>query len=241
MSHKQSILVIEDEPTICNFIAAALSANGYTVIETATGKAALALIPSHCPDVVLLDLGLPDMEGLAVLAEVRKWSGIPIIVVSARDEESAKVRALDLGADDYITKPFGTSELLARIRAAIRHNTKRETGNSFPFSTFKAKDLVIDFNKRTVTVGNKEIHLTQIEFKLMALLAQSAGRVLTYDSIITNLWGPFASKDNQTLRVNMANIRRKIEKNPADPQYIFTELGVGYRMTEDDTYSGKEV
>lgn len=235
MGSKQTILVVEDEPSICNFIATALSANDYNVIKSSTGKEALVLIPSHCPDVVLLDLGLPDMDGLEVLSEVRKWSGIPIIVVSARDQEGAKVHALDLGADDYITKPFGTSELLARIRAALRHNMKSETGSTFPLSVFKCKELVIDFNKRIVTLDKEEIHLTQIEFKLMALLAQSAGKVLTYDYIITKIWGPFASKDNQTLRVNMANIRRKIEKNPADPKYIFTELGVGYRMVEDDT------
>jgi two-component system KDP operon response regulator KdpE len=234
MNNKTTILVVEDEPAICNFIATALSANDYKVIKSNTGKDAIALIPSYCPDVVLLDLGLPDMDGFDVLKEVRQWSSLPIIVVSARDQEMSKVQALDLGADDYITKPFGTSELLARIRAAIRHNTRLETGNAFPSNTFQSKDLVIDFNKRTVIVGNVEVHLTQIEFKLVSLLAQSAGKVLTYDYIITKLWGPFAIKDNQILRVNMANIRRKLEKNPADPQYIFTELGVGYRMVDYD-------
>ncbi len=237
MNNKATILVVEDEPIICNFIATTLAANEYKAIKCNTGKDAIALIPSHCPDVVLLDLGLPDMDGLDVLKEVRQWSGIPIIVVSARDQEISKVQALDLGADDYITKPFGTSELLARIRAAIRHNTRLETGKTFALSTFQSKDLIINFNKRIVIVNSEEVHLTQIEFKLIALLAQSAGKVLTYDYIITKIWGPFALKDNQILRVNMANIRRKLERNPADPQYIFTELGVGYRMVEDDVIS----
>lgn len=234
MNNKTTILVVEDEPIICNYIATTLSTHNYKVLKCDRGKDAIALIPSHCPDVVLLDLGLPDMDGLEVLKEVRQWSSIPIIVVSARDQETSKVQALDLGADDYITKPFGTSELLARIRAAIRHNIRLETGKTYPSYTFKAKDLSIDFNKRMVIVGGEDVHLTQIEFKLVSLLAQSAGKVLTYDSIINKIWGPFALKDNQILRVNMANIRRKLEKNPADPQYIFTELGVGYRMIDDD-------
>lgn len=235
MSNRTTILIVEDEPIICNFIATTLSANDYKTIKCNSGKDAIAFIPSHCPDIVLLDLGLPDMDGLEVLKEVRKWSGVPIIVVSARDQEGSKVLALDLGADDYITKPFGTSELLARIRAAIRHSNRVETGKTFPLSKFKTKDLIIDFNKRSVMVGNEEVHLTQIEYKLLTLLAQSSGKVLTYDFIITKIWGPFAIKDNQILRVNMANIRRKLEKNPADPQYIFTELGVGYRMADEDS------
>ncbi len=234
MSTKACILIVEDEPIICNFIATTLSANNYKVIQCNTGKEAIALIPSHCPEVVLLDLGLPDMDGLNLLKEVRQWTGIPIIVISERDDEKSKVLALDSGADDYITKPFGTSELLARIRTAIRHNTRLETGHTFPLNTFKAKDLFIDFNKHMVNVNGEDVHLTQIEFKLVSLLAQSAGKVLTYDYIITKIWGPFAVKDNQILRVNMANIRRKLEKNPVDPEYIFTEIGVGYRMLEDD-------
>jgi two-component system KDP operon response regulator KdpE len=234
MNKKVTILVVEDEPAICNFIAATLSANDYKSIKCSTGKDAIALIASHCPEVVLLDLGLPDIDGLEVLREVRQWSGLPIIVVSARDQEVSKVQALDLGADDYITKPFGTKELLARIRAAIRHNTRLEFGASPSTNNFKAKDLNIDFDKRAVMVNGEDVHLTQIEFKLVSLLAQSAGKVLTYDFIITKIWGPFADKDNQILRVNMANIRRKLEQNPADPKYIFTELGVGYRMVDDE-------
>ncbi|MGB8454648.1 MAG: response regulator transcription factor [Anaerocolumna sp.] len=234
MNRKASILVVEDEPIIRNFIATTLLANEYKAIECSTGKEAISLIPSHCPDVVLLDLGLPDMDGLAVLKEVRQWTEIPIIIVSARGDERSKVKALDLGADDYITKPFGTSELLARIRTAIRHNTKSETVNTLSSNTFKANGLFIDFNKYLVTVNGAEVHLTQIEYKLVSLLAHNPGKVLTYDFIITKIWGPFALKDNQILRVNMANIRRKLEINPVDPEYIFTEIGVGYRMIEDD-------
>lgn len=235
MKNKQTILIIEDENTICNFISTTLVANDYKVLKATNGREAISSFSSYCPDVILLDLGLPDMDGLDVLKQIRNWSSVPIIIVSARDQEKEKVTALDLGADDYITKPFGTSELLARIRTAIRHNIKMETGKEFPTDLFKAKDLTIDFNKRIVYVGTKEIHLTQIEFKLIALLAGSAGRVLTYDYIIKKIWGPFSdSKDNQILRVNMANIRRKIEENPADPQYIFTEVGVGYRMIDEN-------
>lgn len=235
MSTNATILIIEDEPNICNFIAAALTASDYKVITCQTGKEALALIPSHCPDVVLLDLGLPDMDGIEVVETVRSWSGVPIIVVSARDDEKSKVLALDAGADDYITKPFGTSELKARIRTALRHSLRAETGKALPITVFKTKELVIDFNKHFVTVRGEEVHLTQIEYKLVTLLAQNAGKVLTYDYIITKIWGPFALKDNQILRVNMANIRRKLELNPVEPEYILTEIGVGYRMSEDET------
>ncbi|MCI6188743.1 MAG: response regulator transcription factor [Clostridium sp.] len=235
MKNKQTILIIEDENTICNFISTTLLANDYKVLKASNGKEAISSFSSYCPDVILLDLGLPDMDGLDVLKKIRSWSSVPIIIVSARDQEKEKVTALDLGADDYITKPFGTSELLARIRTAIRHNIKMETGKEFPTDFFKAKDLTIDFNKRIVTLGDKEIHLTQIEFKLVALLAGNAGKVLTYDYIIKKIWGPFSdAKDNQILRVNMANIRRKLEQNPADPKYIFTEVGVGYRMIDEN-------
>ena len=198
------------------------------MIECQTGSEALSISTSHCPDVILLDLGLPDLDGINVLKSLRSWSAVPIIIISARTQETEKVTALDLGADDYITKPFGTSELLARIRTALRHSTKHS-----PNKVFRVKDLLIDFDKRLVSVQNKEVHLTQIEFKLVSLLAQNAGKVLTYDHIITSIWGPYADKNNQILRVNMANIRRKIEENPGDPKYIFTEVGVGYRMIED--------
>ncbi len=231
MNNKVKILVVEDEESISNFISTTLKANEYIVVTARTGKEALSMIPSHCPDVILLDLGLPDLDGIEVLQKIREWSNIPIVVVSARTEEADKVSALDLGADDYIAKPFGTSELLARIRTALRHSIKGLPNAAQ--DVFELRGLKINFDKRQVTVDGKDVHLTQIEFKLVSLLAKSAGRVLTYDSIITELWGPYAVKDNQILRVNMANIRRKLEKNPAQPQYIFTEVGVGYRMAEE--------
>lgn len=234
MSTKATILVVEDEPNICNMIATTLATNHYKVITCRTGKEAIALIPSHCPEIVLLDLGLPDIDGLEVIKQVRDWYTMSIIVISARVDERSKVIALDAGADDYITKPFGTSELLARIRTALRHNLKVEAKNVSKSNIFKCKDLIIDFNKHLVIVRGNEVHLTQIEYKLVSLLATNSGRVLTYDYIITKIWGPYAVKDNQILRVNMANIRRKLELNPVEPEYILTEIGVGYRMTEEE-------
>ena len=232
MLNKVKIMIIEDEDAISNFIATTLKANTYAPLVAKTASEALSMIPSHCPDLILLDLGLPDMDGIEILKKIREWSSTPVIVVSARGEESDKVEALDLGADDYIAKPFGTSELLARIRTALRHSMKNSTGVNAT-EVFRTKGLMIDFDKRLVSVDGKDVHLTQIEFKIVSLLAKSAGRVLTYDFIITELWGPYAVKDNQILRVNMANIRRKLEKNPASPEYIFTEVGVGYRMVDE--------
>ena len=232
MLNKIKIMIIEDEDAISNFIATTLKANTYAPLVAKTASEALSMIPSHCPDLILLDLGLRDMDGIEILKKIREWSSTPVIVVSARGEESDKVEALDLGADDYIAKPFGTSELLARIRTALRHSMKNSS-NVTASDVFRTKGLMIDFDKRLVSVDGKDIHLTQIEFKIVSLLAKSAGRVLTYDFIITELWGPYAVKDNQILRVNMANIRRKLEKNPASPEYIFTEVGVGYRMVDE--------
>ncbi|MGX8701302.1 response regulator [Caproiciproducens sp.] len=233
MINKATVLIVEDEAPICNFISTILTANDYRTLKAETGACAISMISSHCPDVVLLDLGLPDIDGLEVLKAVRNWSGIPIIVVSARGNETEKVEALDLGADDYITKPFGTSELLARIRTAIRHSIKMETGEDFPGGLFTKGGLTIDFDKHMVTVDETDVHLTQIEFKIVALLAKHAGSVLTYAFIINQVWGHFAQSDRQILRVNMANIRRKIEQNPAEPKYILTEVGVGYRMSDE--------
>ena len=232
MLNKIKIMIIEDEDAISNFIATTLKANTYAPLVAKTASEALSMIPSHCPDLILLDLGPPDMDGIEILKKIREWSSTPVIVVSARGEESDKVEALDLGADDYIAKPFGTSELLARIRTALRHSMKNSS-NVTASDVFRTKGLMIDYDKRLVSVDGKDIHLTQIEFKIVSLLAKSAGRVLTYDFIITELWGPYAVKDNQILRVNMANIRRKLEKNPASPEYIFTEVGVGYRMVDE--------
>ena len=191
------------------------------------------MISSHCPDLVVLDLGLPDMDGMGIIEAVRQWTQLPIIVVSARSYERDKVEALDKGADDYITKPFGAAELLARVRVAIRHTRLGVGGEGIASSgKFVAGDLTIDYDKHQVLIAGENAHLTQNEYKIVALLGKCAGKVLTYDFIMKELWGPQSKGSNQILRVNMANIRRKIEKNPAEPKYIFTEIGVGYRMVE---------
>ena len=234
MTHKLSILLVEDEKNICDFISTSLSAQDYRISTAHTGKEALPIITSQCPDLILLDLGLPDMDGMEIIRQVRTWSSVPIIVLSARTQEQEKVRALDLGADDYLTKPIGTSELLARIRTALRHSNRLNTDSPLYKRPFHAKGLTIDFEKHLVLVDGKDVHLTQIEFKIISLLAQNSGRVMTYDTIISNIWGPYADDDNSILRVNMAHIRRKLEQNPAEPQYVFTEIGIGYRMIEDE-------
>ena len=235
MPLKQKVLIVEDEASIKSFMAAVLSADHYEVISASTGAQASGMITTHCPDVVLLDLGLPDMDGLQIIRSVREWSHLPIIVVSARTHERDKVAALDLGADDYIVKPFGTSELLARIRTAIRHTRTREVSESVAQTgLFQSGGMVIDYDKHHVLIDGKDVHLTPNEYKLVALLGKYAGKVLTYDYLMRELWGPGVKGDNQILRVNMANIRRKIEKNPASPAYIVTEVGVGYRMADGD-------
>lgn len=234
MTHKLSILLVEDEKNICDFISTSLSAQDYRISTAHTGKEALPIITSQCPDLILLDLGLPDMDGMEIIRQVRTWSSVPIIVLSARTQEQEKVRALDLGADDYLTKPIGTSELLARIRTALRHSNRLNTDSPLYKRPFHAKGLTIDFEKHLVSVDGKDVHLTQIEFKIISLLAQNSGRVMTYDTIISNIWGPYADDDNSILRVNVAHIRRKLEQNPAEPQYVFTEIGIGYRMIEDE-------
>lgn len=234
MEPKSTIIIIEDEKNICSFIETILEAHGYVTSTATNGNDGIALIASTKPSVVLLDLGLPDIDGLEVIRRVRLWSTVPIIVISARTQEKSKVAALDQGADDYLTKPFGTSELMARIRTALRHSNKLNTDALLYKRPYQAKDLVIDFDKHLVTLAGKEIHLTQIEFKIIALLAKNSGKVMTYDTIIENIWGPYADDDNSILRVNMAHIRRKLESNPAEPKYIFTEIGIGYRMVEDE-------
>ena len=235
MKIKDKVLVVEDEQSISNFISTILSANDYDVLAVRTGEEALTMISSHCPDLIVLDLGLPDMDGIEVLKSVRKWSNLPVVVVSARQHENDKVEALDCGADDYLVKPFGTAELLARIRAAIRH-TRTTLANSqiAQSGKFTTGELTIDYDKHQVLLRGENAKLTVNEYKIVSLLGKYAGKVLTYDFIIRELWGPKARTDNQILRVNMANIRRKIEKDPAQPEYIFTEVGVGYRMREGD-------
>ena len=231
MDIKPLVLVVEDEDAICNFISAVLTSNDYQVVKAKTGREGLSLFTSHAPDIVLLDLGLPDIDGAEVLKSIRQWSETPIIVVSARGHEREKVTALDFGADDYIVKPFGTSELLARIRTAIRHSPKAISGETIGDEKITIGELEIDYGKRVVSLSGKKIHLTPVEYKILVLLSKNAGKVLTHDYIMKEIWGLYGS-DSHTLRVNMANIRRKIEANPGAPKYILTEMGVGYRMIE---------
>ena len=233
MSFKEKILIVEDEKSIRNFISTVLTSNGYDVLIAGSGKEAYSMITSHCPDLVILDLGLPDIDGVRIIQAVREWTQLPIIVVSARTHERDKVEALDCGADDYITKPFGTSELLARIRTAMRHMRAKTTQEDLAQTgIFQVGDLVIDYDKHSVKLKDTMIHLTQNEYKIISILGRHAGKVITYDYLLCELWGPGARGNNQILRVNMANIRRKIEDNPAEPRYIYTEIGVGYRMAD---------
>lgn len=232
---KHKILVIEDDPGIITFLKTTLSAEGYDVITAANGKSALSVISSHCPDCILLDLGLPDMDGGEIIASVRGWTQMPIVVISARSMEQDKAAALDAGADDYITKPFGAVELLARIRTALRHTyTRTERDEIGLRGHYRVGDMEIDYKRCRVTVNGQDIKLTPNEFRIVALLGRNAGRVMTYKAILRELWGPAASMDNKILRVHMASIRRKMEPNPNEPRYIFTEVGVGYRMAEDE-------
>ena len=234
MNPKKQLLLIEDERNICNFIMTTLKSNDYKVTYALNAEIAFTLAASQCPDLILLDLGLPDMDGIEVIRKIRSWSNIPIIVISARTQEREKVEALDAGADDYITKPFGTSEMMARVRTALRRSASGSGPLSSAQNRYIAGGLVIDYEKHIITIDGEIIHFTQIEYKILTFLSKNAGRVITYDSLISHVWGPFADSNNRILRVNMANIRRKLENNPAEPQYIFTEIGIGYRMIDNE-------
>ena len=232
---RNKILVIEDDPGINAFLRTTLTAENYDVLTVLNGKNAMQVIASHCPDCILLDLGLPDMDGSEIIRSVRGWTQTPIIVISARSMERDKAAALDQGADDYITKPFGVVELLARIRAALRHTrTMAEKDEIGLTGVYRVHGLEIDYRKHRVSVNGTDARLTPNEFRIVALLGMHAGRVMTYKSILRELWGPSAAMDNKILRVHMASIRRKIEADPNEPRYIFTEVGVGYRMAEGD-------
>ena len=228
MSNKYKILIIEDEANIRNFVKTLLVANQYQVFTAENGAEGLFELRVHCPDLILLDLGLPDQDGLDLLVEIRKESMIPVIVLSARYDERDKVRALDLGANDYVTKPFGTAELQARIRSALRNS------NPFAGSTLQGKmvsgNLMIDYDERKVYIASEEIHLTQTEYNIVALLAKRAGRVLTYAEIIQAVWGSDDIGSTKKLQVNMANIRKKMGVKPGANKYIQNELSIGYRM-----------
>jgi len=228
---KRNVLLVEDEIQMRRFLKVALESDGYRFAEAGTAGEGLSLTASNNPDVVLLDLGLPDMDGLEFIRRVRDWSRVPIIVISAREQESDKVRALDSGADDYLTKPFGVSELLARVRVAIRHAEARAGGREE--SVFEAGDLRIDFTKRQVFVGSAEVHLTPLEYRLLLVLARNAGKVVTHRQLLKEVWGPSYVEHTQYLRVYMTQLRHKLESDPARPRYLLNEPGVGYRFRDE--------
>ena len=230
-NNKYKILVVEDDRNIANFVQTVLEANGYQVLTAEKCQHGILMLSSHVPDLVVLDLGLPDMDGEEFIRVVRKSSMVPIIVLSARTEERDKVSALDLGANDYITKPFGTGELLARVRASLR-TARHHVQAISPDGLFVLDDLSIDYDRRQVTVAGTCIHFTQIEYNILAFLSQHMGKVMTYSSIISAIWGSMDNGSVKKLQVNMANIRKKLGCHPGQNKYIINELGVGYRMPD---------
>lgn len=229
--YSSRILIVEDDSKIRNFICYSLQNEGLQYITAGTGQGALSLLVSEQIDLMLLDLGLPDFDGMEVIKKIREWSEIPIIVVSARDQDKEKAAALDLGADDYLTKPFSATELTARIRVALRHLYRLSGSKSQ--SNMAVGDLKIDLDKHIVFLENTEIHATPMEYSLLALFFRNIGKVLTTSTIIKEIWGVGYGTDTQALRALMAGLRRKIEKNPAKPRYIRTEIGIGYRLVDE--------
>ena len=230
-TNKYKILIVEDERSICNFVRTILEANDYQVLEASTCQQGIMMVSSHVPDLIILDLGLPDRDGLWLIKTVRANSSVPILVLSARSMENDKVEALDLGANDYVTKPFGTAELVARVRAALR--SRRTSVNlTAPGGRFILEDMEIDYDRRLVTIAGEPVKLTQTEYNILAFLAGHTGKVLTYSTIISNIWGRIDDGSVKKLQVNMANIRRKLGSKPGDNRYIINELGVGYRIQD---------
>ena len=231
-NNKYKILVVEDDRNILNMIQTVLETNGYQVLTAQRCQQGILVLSSHVPDLVVLDLGLPDMDGEEFIRVTRRSSMIPIIVLSARTDEQDKVSALDLGANDYITKPFGTGELLARVRASLRIN-RMNLQAVVPNSVFTLGDLQINYDRRQVSVGDKIVHMTQIEYNILSLLSQQVGKVMTYSAIISAIWGAMDDGSVKKLQVNMANIRKKLGCKPGENRYIVNELGVGYRMPDE--------
>lgn len=225
-----SVLVVEDEPQMRKFIRASLSSHGYRVLEAERASEAVSMITSHNPEIVLLDLGLPDGDGIELTRQLREWSRVPIVVLSARGREDDKVAALDAGADDYLTKPFGVNELLARMRVALRHS-QTTIGAAAP-QVLEFGEVKIDLVRREVFRADEEIHLTPIEYKLLVLFAKNAGKVLTHRQILKEIWGPTYANQTHYVRVHMAELRKKVEANPARPKLLVTEPGVGYRLRD---------
>ena len=233
-NNKYKILVVEDDRNILSMIQTVLDLGGYQVLTAQRCQQGILMLTSHMPDLVVLDLGLPDMDGEEFIRVARRSSMIPIIVLSARSDEQDKISALDLGANDYITKPFGTGELLARVRASLRIN-RMKLQAAVPASVFTLGDLEIDYDRRQVTVGGRVIHVTQTEFNILSLLSQQVGKVMTYSAIINSIWGTMDDGSIKKLQVNMANIRKKLGCKPGENKYIINELGVGYRMPDSQT------
>ena len=230
-NNKYKILIVEDDHSILSMIQTVLDTNGYQVLTAQRCQQGILMLSSHVPDLVVLDLGLPDLDGEEFIRVARRSSMIPIIVLSARSDEQDKVSALDLGANDYITKPFGTAELLARVRASLRINRMNLQASVHP-SVFTLGDLEIDYDRRQVAVGDKRIHVTQTEFNILSLLSQQVGKVMTYSAIINSVWGTMDDGSVKKLQVNMTNIRKKLGCKPGENKYIINELGVGYRMLD---------
>jgi two-component system KDP operon response regulator KdpE len=224
------VVLIEDEPQIRRFLRATLTGQGYRLFEVATGADALVEVAQRQPDVVILDLGLPDIDGLEVIRRLREWSAVPIIVLSARGQERDKVAALDAGADDYVSKPFSAGELLARLRVALRHSAGAAHEDS---AAFKVGDLQVDLLRRHVSVGETEVKLTPIEYKLLTTLVRHAGKVVTHQQLLREVWGPSHQDQAHYVRVYMAHLRHKLETEPARPRYLLTEPGVGYRLAAE--------
>lgn len=233
MNNKYKIMIIEDEENIIRFLKALLEANDYQVLSARTVDAGLVAFSSHLPDLVILDLGLPGCDGTEFLRKIRTSNATPVIVLSARSEESDKVNALDMGANDYVTKPFGSAEFLARVRSILRNHRRGSEEGKLPGGKFVSGELTIDYDVRRLYLGDKEIKLTQTEFNIMALLSEHFGKVLTYTAIIKGVWGVSDSGSVKKLQVNMANIRKKLSLKPGESRYIHNELGVGYRMYND--------
>lgn len=226
----KTILVVEDDKKIRKYIVFSLQSQEYKCLEAENGRTAMEAIATKNPCIIILDLGLPDMDGVDIIKQVREFSDVPIIVVSARDHENEKIEAFDAGADDYLTKPFSVGELLARIRVCMRHYSNIEDNSK---SVIKIGDLIIDENKHKALLNGTELHFTPMEYNILRILMQNAGKVLTHRYIQKEVWGSYLESDTQSLRVFMANIRRKLEANPATPRYIFTEVGIGYRFAEE--------
>jgi len=229
---KELILLIEDEPQMRRFLRVTLQSQGYRLIEAETGGDGLIQAAGRQPAVILLDLGLPDLDGLEITAKLREWTATPIIIISAREQERDKVRALDAGADDYLTKPFGADELLARIRVSLRHRARMEAGQEQPI--FQAGELRVDFTRRQVILSGEEKHLTPIEYRLLTTLIRYADRVVTHNQLLREVWGPRHANQVQYLRVYMAQLRQKLEADPARPRFFINEPGIGYRFKSGD-------